>query len=95
MGRTEDTDRLKVLAARIAALRDELAGLRAERDAVMSRLRVIPGPDGSEGRMAVKVAYGADGEGLFLAELPPKPPIAGASVQSRGSSSGDPDVEDR
>ncbi|MCW5713950.1 MAG: hypothetical protein KIT43_05495 [Bauldia sp.] len=94
MGRTEDADRLKILAARIAALRDELASLRAERDEVMSRLRLIPGPGRSDGRTAVKIAYGEDGEGLFLAELPPMPRAPGAPAQRGGLSPGDPDVQD-
>jgi len=72
MGRVDDAERLKVLSGRIAELRDELARLRAERDEVLARLRSIPGPTGAPERMAVKIAYGEAGEGLFLADLPPR-----------------------
>lgn len=98
MGRAEDAERLKLLSARIAALRDELAGLRAERDAVAARLRALPGASGTNGRMAVKVDYGADGEGLFLADLPPKRvavPERGQVPAPTKASAVDPDVEDR
>lgn len=98
MGRAEDAERLKVLSGRIAALRDELAGLRAERDAVAARLRALPGASGTNGRMAVKVDYGADGEGLFLADLPPKRvafPERGQGAPTTAGSTVDPDVEDR
>lgn len=72
MARADDVERLKLLSGRIAALREELGRLRAERDDVLARLRSIPGPSGAPDRVALKVAYGEAGEGLFLADLPPK-----------------------
>lgn len=102
MGRSEDAERLRHLAGRIAALRKELASLRTERDALLARLRTIPGPVGAAERVAVRVAYGEAGEGLFLADLPPKEVAAPAPVRhpapeaSAGNASAiDPDVEDR
>jgi hypothetical protein len=99
MARMEDAARLKVLAERIAALRAELAELRTERDAVIARLRTLPGAT-AKGRMAVKVEYGADGQGLFLVDLPAKAatvtsPTADRSRPVRPAKSPvDPDVED-
>jgi len=84
MGRADDAERLKLLSGRMAALREELGRLRAERDDVLARLRSIPGPVGAAGRVAVKVAYGEAGEGLFLADLPPR----SEAVEAQGASVG-------
>ncbi|MCC6736269.1 MAG: hypothetical protein IT534_09090 [Bauldia sp.] len=94
MSRADDAERLKVLSARIAVLRQELAEMRAERDAVVSRLRALPGGTDGGSRIAVKVSYGEDGEGLFLADIPKARPAA-APRPAPGASAVDPDVEDR
>ncbi len=101
MGRAADAERLKHLTKRIAAVRTELGALRAERDAVLARLRTIPGKVPSEGRMAVRVAYGADGEGVLLVDLPAKGRAVASGDQSTRAafatpeSAIDPDAEDR
>lgn len=96
MARVDDAERLKYLGERIAALRSELAELRTERDAVMARLRTLPSAAGSTGRFAVKVDYGANGEGLLLVDLPAKgAAVTRPATADAGKSAGDPDVKDR
>ncbi|MGV8840747.1 MAG: hypothetical protein ACWA6X_10640 [Bauldia sp.] len=94
MARSEDAERLKVLSSRIAVLRQELAGLRAERDALMARMRTLPGPTADSARMAVPVSYGEDGKGLFLADIPKARTEERPEAAPEGSAT-EPDVEDR
>lgn len=67
----DDAARLKQLATQIAAAREHLAQLRAERDDVLERIRenrarrLDPLHD-----LEVTIVFGADGDGIPLADGP-------------------------